>query len=89
MGLAPVSVTKYPAHHLSRGRQGKFIEEFNPAGVFMGRKSCFYKIADLFFNTSVSSKPGLRRTMAFSNSPLISSRIPTAAASATAVCLSS
>ena len=41
MGLAPVSVTKYPAHHLSRGRQGEFVEEFNPAGGIHGLQAVF------------------------------------------------
>ena len=86
MGLAPVSVTKYPAHHFSGGREGEFLKELNLTGVFMGRKLYFYKIADFFFKTSVSSKPGLRRTKAFTNSPLNSSGTPTAAANATAGC---
>ena len=65
MGLAPVSVTKYPAHHLSGGRQGKFVEEFNPAGVFMGRKSCFYKIADFFFQYFCFFKTGIEANEGF------------------------
>ena len=33
MGLAPVSVTKYPAHHLPGSRKGKFVEEFKTAAA--------------------------------------------------------
>ena len=65
MGLAPVSVTKYPAHHLSRGRQWKIVEEFNPAGVFMGRKPCFYKIADFFFQYFYFFKTGIEANEGF------------------------
>ena len=65
MGLAPVSVTKYPAHHLSGGRQGKFVEEFNPAGVFMGRKPCFYKITDFFFQNFCFFKAGIETNEGF------------------------
>ena len=59
MGLAPVLVTKYPAHHLSGGRQGEFVEEFNPSRVFMGRKLYFYIIAYFFFQNFCFFKTGI------------------------------
>ena len=65
MGLAPISVTKYPAHHLSGGRQGEFVEELNQTGVFMGRKPYFYKIADFFFQNFCFFKAGIEANKGF------------------------
>jgi len=65
MGLDPVSVTKYPAHHLSGGRQGEFVEEFNLTEVFMGRKPYFYKIADFFFQNFCFFKTGIETNEGF------------------------